>query len=116
MGSRSLEAGVPDEPVVNDYPNSVLAGLPRSGWDSDTSVAYEVALEMIGQAMAAHTAAIEQERARPAPDPDRIGRWTAGRIACVTERDNLRATDDDAVARVGREYPALARTVRDQTR
>ena len=88
-----------DEPIP-----SVLAGLPTFAWDDRESVAYEVALEAIGQVVAWYTALITAEQDKAEPDAARIAQWDTEQTAAIVERNALRSTDHQAVARVQREY------------
>jgi hypothetical protein len=82
----------------------------------DQAVAYEVALEVIGHAVAAYTALIHGEERKPDPDRDKIAAWEAGQSRCVAERDSLRSANTAEVARVRREYPELVRRLRGEGR
>jgi hypothetical protein len=98
--------------VSEQPPNeSFRLDLPTFEWNQDQSVAYEVAIEVIGEAVGAYTAAIHRERAKPEPDQEKIARWLEGQAACVAERKRLRSTDDAEVARVRREYHELAQAI-----
>ena len=96
----------PDEPRVSD-------ALASFTWSDDEAVAYEVALELINEVVGACSARIATEQARPDPDRDAIAVWLAERGRCAEVRRGLDPSDHAAVARVRREYAALARLLRD---
>lgn len=89
---------------------SVLDDLPTFEWDSQESVSYEVAIEGIGFAVAALTAAINNAKRRG--DEQRVGELIEIRKRCAVERDQLRSTDHAAVAEVTRRYRHLADRLR----
>ena len=80
--------------------DSILAGLRPFDWDTEESVRYEVALEMLSQLVASCTRRITQERAKTAPDAAVIEQFRQLQRELTDERRQLRSTDRQAVARV----------------
>jgi tRNA uridine 5-carbamoylmethylation protein Kti12 len=89
---------------------SVLNGLQPFSWNSQEAVGYEVALEAIGEAIAVYSSLIQQ--AQTAGNTQLVDQLRRQRRTCVDDRNQLRSTDREAVARVRREYPALVRRLR----
>ncbi len=94
-----------------DDDNSVLAGLEPFEWSNDRSVAYEVAIEVIGQAMACYTALIDREQ-RGANRDELIQAWEAAQTECSRLRRELDFFDDAAVERARTDYAALVKRLR----
>lgn len=94
--------------------DSVIGGLEQFKWDQDESIRYEVALETIGEAVAHYTALID--RAEASGDQAGAERLAAEQAACITDRNQLRATDHEQVARVLAEYRELIGRLADQLR
>jgi hypothetical protein len=94
--------------VTDDENPSVLAGLQPFEWSNDRSVAYEVALEMISQAMACYTEFIARER-QGENRAELIEKWRAARAESAQQRQDLDASDPAEVIRVRDEYAALVR-------
>ena len=85
---------------------SVAADPDRFEWDSDASIAYEVAVEAVSQAVAAITPL--GVTARRQGDDVAVAELTALRMRCIAARDQLRPADHAAVAHATRRYRALA--------
>jgi hypothetical protein len=100
------------EPLPAD---SVVGQLRLFVWSSEEAVAFEVAIEDIHEVFAVVLGLIAAEKARPEPDEDAIAHWTAIRDRCIQDQQRLPSTDHAAVARVRREYSALARELRGET-
>jgi hypothetical protein len=99
--------------VTDDENPSVLAGLQPFEWSNERSVAYEVAIEIIGQAMAYYTGLVEQER-QGENRPERIRELEAARAAAAIQRDELDVFDAAEVVRVRDEYAVLVRRLRQE--
>jgi hypothetical protein len=98
----------------NESPDpSVIGNLPPYTWDSEESVAYEVALEAINEVRGVLTAKVAAERAKPSPDAGRIAEWRTARGKYAEVARRLDPTDHAEVARIRQEYPALARSLRE---
>jgi hypothetical protein len=97
--------------VTDDENPSVLAGLQPFTWSNDESVAYEVALEMISQAIGCYTALIERER-RGENRAELIEQWDDAQTESARQQRELDASDPAEVARVRDEYAALVRKLR----
>ena len=89
---------------------SVLDDLPTFEWDSQEAVSYEVAIEGIGFAVAALTAAINEAQQRG--DEQQVAELVEIQKRSVVERNQLRSTDHAAVAEVTRRYRDLADRLR----
>ena len=87
----------------------VLEELQPFHWSSEESVAYEAALEAIGEAIGAYTAVIADERAKPVPDRHRIDAWLQARQGCAQRRQHLDPTNHEDIQQVRRYYSTLAR-------
>lgn|SRR5215207_3788520 len=111
-GGQQMRSSSDPEPLPAD---SVVGQLRPFVWSSEEAVAFEVAIEDINRVVAVTSGLIAAEKARPAPDEDKIAQWTAIQVRCVQEQQRLRSTDHAAVARVRREYSALARELRGET-
>jgi hypothetical protein len=94
---------------VNDPDRSVLGDLPTFDWDDQNMIRFETTQDLIGQVVAAYTARITAEQARPDPDHAAIERWQAAQTNAVQDRQSLRSTDPDEVQRVRDRYVALLR-------
>ncbi|WP_328643939.1 hypothetical protein [Streptomyces canus] len=102
--SRSMEvAPVPDEPIT--------ASLDPYTWDSETSVAYEAAVEAINGVVGAYSARIAAESSKPETERNTqaLAEWRQLRTECQRARETLDAGDSQAVAMVRREYARRAR-------
>ncbi|GAA4263921.1 hypothetical protein [Dactylosporangium darangshiense] len=82
-------------------------------WNSEESVRYEVALEVIGEGVAHYTALIRAAEA--AGDEPEAERLRTERASCTEERRRLSPTDHEGVARVLRKYRELLRRPGDRT-
>ncbi|MER7005470.1 hypothetical protein ABT297_20830 [Dactylosporangium sp. NPDC000555] len=76
-------------------------------WNSEESVRYEVAIEVIGEGVAHYSALLNAAEA--AGDEPEAARLRAEIGACVEERYRLRATDHEGVTQVLHKYRALLR-------
>jgi hypothetical protein len=80
--------------------DSVLAGLRPFGWDTRESVRYEVALEMLGQLVAACTDRMTREQAKVSPDRAVVEECDRLQGRYLEQQRRLRSADHDAVAEV----------------
>jgi hypothetical protein len=101
--------------VTEEENHSVLAGLQPFEWSNDKSVAYEVAIEIIGQALGYYSAFIDQER-RGENRTELIEQWSAAQAECARQRQELDFFDYAEVVRVRDEYGALVRRLRQELR
>ncbi|WP_432830040.1 hypothetical protein [Dactylosporangium sp. CA-092794] len=92
--------------------DSVAGRLEPFEWNQAEAVGYEVALEVINEAVACYSALIA--RARAAGDEPEAQRLSGERSRCVERRNGLDSTDHDAVARITREQADLVRRLRDR--
>jgi hypothetical protein len=100
--------------TVTDEENpSVLAGLQPFEWSNERSVAYEVAIEIIGQALGCYTALIDGER-RGENRTELIEEWSAAQAECARQRRELDFFDPAEVVRVRDEYAALVRQLQQE--
>lgn len=99
--------------MTDNENRSVTSGLQPFPWSNDQSVAYEVAIEVIGQAMACYAALIEKEK-NGANRPELIEEFRAARAEGADLRNRLGLFDDAAVARACDEYGALVRRLREK--
>ncbi|WP_030274443.1 hypothetical protein [Streptomyces sp. NRRL B-24484] len=91
-------------PQPQDSPD--YSGLPASGRE-DTQ-----ALDAVQAVAAWYRARIGAERAKPAPDTERIDRWTAALHATTTDRIRLVAADVEEQTEIGARYTALLAELR----
>lgn len=80
-----------------------------SVWSTRASIAYEVALEVLGEMVAITAAEIWAEQHADTPDPDRLRRAQQTQARHAGQRRSLRLGDHDEIARVTREYGAILR-------
>jgi len=92
---------------------SVLDGLPSFEWNSEESVAYEVAIEAICFAVAALTAAINEAQRRG--DEQQVRDLEETQDRCIIERNQLNSSDPAEIAEVTRRYRALAERLQGRT-
>ncbi|WP_432973770.1 hypothetical protein [Dactylosporangium sp. CA-233914] len=81
-------------------------------WNSQESVRYEVAIEVIGEGVAHYSALLDAAEA--AGDEPEAERLRAEMAACAEERRRLRATDHEGVTEVLRKYRELLRAPGDR--
>ena len=93
--------------------NAELGRLEPFEWNSEESVRYEVAIEVIGEGVAYYSARLDAAEA--AGDEPDAARLRAEMAACVQERNRLRPTDHEDVAEVLRKYRELLSTPGDAT-
>jgi len=89
-------------------PSASMLGHPIV-WSTSASVAYEVALEVLGEMVATTAAEIWAEQHADTPDPDRLRRAQQTQARHAAQRRSLRLGDHDEIARVTREYGAILR-------
>jgi len=89
-------------------PSTSVLGDPFA-WSTSASVAYGVALEVLGEMVAICAAEIWAEEHADAPDPDRLRRAQQAQARYARERRSLRLGDGEEIARVTREYGAILR-------
>jgi len=94
--------------VTDEENHSVLAGLQPFEWSDEQSVTYEVAIEIIGQALGCYTALIDRER-RGENRAELIEEWSAAQAECARQQQKLDFFDPAEVVRVRDEYAALVR-------
>ncbi|QCY09605.1 hypothetical protein ELQ88_00495 (plasmid) [Pseudomonas sp. MPC6] len=70
---------------------------------------YECAMETIGNAIAARSQAIHEERANPEPNKERLDRLRQEQAELVLERSRISIDDVDSVRRVIAHYGAQVR-------
>jgi hypothetical protein len=99
------------QPTVALRPDSVAAHMPNYRWDSDESVAYEVAIEAINGVVGAYSAVIAAEEAKAEPDERVIAAARDGQAACARERRTLDPTDHGQIAEATRRAVELARSI-----
>lgn len=99
--------------MTEDDNPSVLAGLQPFEWSSERSVAYEVAIELIHQAMAYYTGLAEKER-QGENRSERVEELTAARAAAAIQVDELDLFDTAEVTRVRDEYAALVQRLKQE--
>ncbi len=78
-------------------------------WTDEQLADYECALETIGNVIALKARDIEEEKAKPTPDDDRLAELLRQQAELAGERSRLRIGDHDAVARAIEQYGALVR-------
>lgn len=78
-------------------------------WSTSASVAYEVALEVLGEMVAVTAAEIWAEEHAGTPDPDRLRCAQQTQARYAGQRRSLRLGDGEEIARVTREYGAILR-------
>ncbi|WP_327596734.1 hypothetical protein [Streptomyces chartreusis] len=107
---KSQPEGADERPYVSDPETSpgqrTTEGAIRSG-----CVGYAVALESIQMVIAWYSQALHAEEHSASPDTDRLKTLAAERRACVRDRKSLFDAGPDEVARVGRDYSALFRSL-----
>lgn len=89
-------------------PSPSVVGEPFT-WSTSASVAYEVALEVLGEMVAISAAEVWAEEHADAPDPDRLRRAQQTQARYAGQRRSLRLGDGEEIARVTREYGAILR-------
>ncbi|MEV7177799.1 hypothetical protein [Kitasatospora sp. NPDC093679] len=87
------------DPQPHDSPD--YSGLPTSGHE-DTQ-----ALDAVQAVAAWYRAQIGAERAKPAPDTERIDHWTAALHATTADRIRLQAADLEEQTEIGARYTML---------
>ncbi|WP_125264863.1 hypothetical protein [Streptomyces alboflavus] len=99
-------------------PEPVSGRLGARSWSSQTSVAYEAAIEAIGSVVGAYSALIAEQEERPEGEQDQgaIEQWEQAQAACQRERQNLNPQDGAQVARVRAEYAARFRELTAEAR
>ena len=85
-------------------------------WTQEQAIAFECARECITDMMGICSAAIAQEKARPAPDKLRLAQLRADRASLARERATLMVGDTDRVTMVRSVYGARVREYREQHR
>ncbi|ASW04357.1 MULTISPECIES: hypothetical protein [Burkholderiaceae] len=78
-------------------------------WTDEQLADYECALETIGNVIALKARDIEEEKAKSAPDADRITELRRQQAELADERSRLRIGNHDAVARAIEQYGKLVR-------
>lgn len=91
--------------------SSPVVGDPFE-WSTSASVAYEVALEVLGEMVAISAAEIWAEEHADTPHPDRLRRAQQTQARYAAQRRSLRLGDGDEIARVTREYGTILRRPR----
>jgi hypothetical protein len=96
-----LEEFDPDEPIISQ--------VTPSEWDQERSVAYEVALEIIGDVIGAISGILYHEKRKERPDLELIARLSAERGAAARAQDDLPHDDWDQIRNATRSYAARLR-------
>ncbi|CAJ6511298.1 Uncharacterised protein [Burkholderia pseudomallei] len=78
-------------------------------WTDEQLADYECALETIGNAIALKARGIEEEKAKPVPNADRLADLRQQQAELAGERRSLRIGDHDAVAHTIRRYGQIVR-------
>lgn len=91
---------------------SVIGHLQGFTWSTSESVAYEAAVEAIGEAVGAYSAVIAAEEAREIPSQQVLEQARAGQAACARSREQLDPSDPAAVASARQDFSALSRRIR----
>ncbi|CAH2898040.1 MAG: hypothetical protein PPHEMADM_3163 [uncultured Paraburkholderia sp.] len=78
-------------------------------WTDEQLADYECALETIGNVIALKARDLEEEKAKPAPDADRLAELRRQQADLAGERSRLRIRDHDTVARAIEQYGRLVR-------
>src|SRR6266508_2223982 len=96
--------GMPDAPVPPMLTQRLHAEDPAA------TVAYDIAIEAINQAIGCCTALIDRELKKPQPDQShiRVDEWRTSRGEAVATRRTLEVYDTEAVEQATRRYSELA--------
>lgn len=88
--------------------NSNRAASPA--WSQEEAIAFECARECITHLMAFYTAEIHAEETQPNRDEHRLSSLRAERTQLASEGHALHLSDNEAIARIRKEYGALIRS------
>jgi hypothetical protein len=91
--------------------HSVLADLRPFEWNSQESVRYEVALEILNRLAAACAARITREQAEASPDRVVLEKYDRMQSHYLEQQRALRSSDRDAVAEILASASALDRRI-----
>ncbi len=86
-----------------------FSGGDMTTWTDEQLADYECALETIGNVIALKARDIEEEKAKNAPDADRLADLRQLQAELAGERSRLRIDDHNAVTRTIRQYGQIVR-------
>jgi len=98
------------------HERSVIGEMTGFAWSTSDSLAYEAAVEAIGEVVGAYSALIAAEEAKAEPDLQVVARARAGQADCARSREQLDPADQAAVAAARRRFSDLARQIREEAR
>lgn len=85
--------------------------MDKAGLFDRAGVLYEVACDVLGAIIAHYSEALAQERGKPVPDAAAVERIEAAKRAVRLERDELDASNAEAIKAVIRKYGPQARAL-----
>lgn len=96
-------------------PEGLLMQIERTPWSDEDSIAYEVAVEGLSQAIGIQATLIWREQQLATPDVESIRVWNTTRQRLVRRRETLQPDDREAVLQVQQESADLIRTFHDRS-